>query len=154
MIVVLEDEAGLGLRWVRLRDRVLARVRASALDAELAAGASPESSVLLALRAGQLCRPAYRQLLSHGLTRVLATAEAPARSPRQVPVNRPAVREARIELEAVAERLGATRPVDVRGVARVSGLLTDGTGPLYQRTRPGRLRDDLRAALGALDPLP
>jgi len=153
MIVVVEHGAGLGLRRVRLRDRLLTRLRASSLDAELAAGASPESSVTLALRAGQLCRPSYRRLLSHGLTCVLANAEGSTRSLRKVPVNRRAVRDARAELEAAAERLGATGPVDVRGVARIAELLTDGTGPLYQASRPGRLRDELRAALGALDPL-
>ena len=49
MIVVVEHGAGLGLRRVRLRDRLLTRLRASSLDAELAAGASPESSITLAL---------------------------------------------------------------------------------------------------------
>jgi len=151
MIVVVEHGAGLGLRRVRPRDRLLTRLRASSLDAELAAGASPESSVTLALRAGQLCRPSYRRLLSHGLTRVVAVAERPTRSLRKVPVNRDAVHGARAELESVAERLGAAGPVGVRGVARVSGLLTDGTGPLYQASRPGRLRDELRTALGAMD---
>ncbi len=153
MIVVVEHGAGLDLRRVRLRDRLLTRLRASSLDAELAAGASPDSSVELALRAGQLCRPSYRRLLCHGLARVLATAAGPARSMRKIPVDRRAVRDARAELEAVAECLGAAGPVGVRGVARVSKLLTDGTGPLYQASRPGRLRNELRAALGALDPL-
>ena len=52
MIVVLAEAAGLGLRRVRWRDRVVARVRTSALDRRLAAGASPESSVLLAAACG------------------------------------------------------------------------------------------------------
>ena len=80
----------------------------------------------------------------------MAAAERPAGSLRKAPVDRDAVRGARRELEAAAERLGATGPVDVRGVARISGLLTDGTGPLYQASRRGRLRDELRAALGAM----
>jgi len=151
MIVVVEHGAELGLRRVRLRDRLLTHLRASSLDAELAAGASPESSVTLALRAGQLCRLSYRRLLSQGLNQVVATAGKPTRSLRQVSVNRHAVRGARTELETVAERLGAAGPVGVRGVARISGLLTDGTGPLYQASSPGRLRDELRAALGAMD---
>jgi len=151
MIVVVEHGAGLGLRRVRLRDRLLTRLRASSLDAELAAGASPETSIALALRAGQLCRPSYRRLLSHGLTRVVAAAERPAGSLRKALVNRDAVHGARAEIEAVAARLGAAGPVDVGGVARISGLLTDGTGPLYQASQPGRLRDELRAALGAMD---
>ena len=66
-------------------------------------------------------------------------------------MDRDAVRCARTDLEAAARRLAAAGPVDVRGVARISGLLADGTGPLYQTSRPGRLRDELRAALGAMD---
>jgi hypothetical protein len=151
MIVVVEHDAGLGIRRARLRDRLLTRLRASSLDAELAAGASPESSITLSLRAGLLCRPSYRRLLCQGVTRVVAAAERPASSLRKAPVNRDAVHGARAELEAVAERLGAVRPVDVHGVARISGLLTDGTGPLYQASPAGRLRDELRAALEAMD---
>ena len=41
MIVVLEEGNGLGLRRVRWRDRLVVRIRASALDDQLAAGASP-----------------------------------------------------------------------------------------------------------------
>ena len=92
MIVVVEHGAGLGLRRVRLRDRLLTRLRASSLDAELAAGASPESNITLALRAGQLCRPSVPAPSSQGLNQVVATAGRPAGSLRKAPVNRDAVR--------------------------------------------------------------
>ena len=39
MILVLDHDAGLRLRRVRVRDRLQIRVRAERLDAELAAGA-------------------------------------------------------------------------------------------------------------------
>ena len=74
--------------------------------------------------------------------------QRPAGSLRKAPVNRDAVQCAWAELQSVAERLGAAGPVDVRGVARISGLLTDGTGPLYRASPRGRPRDELRAALG------
>jgi len=77
MIVVLEHDATLGLRRVRLRDRLLARMRAAALDAELAGGTSPESSVVLALHAVHLSRPSQRRLLAGSLRRVVASAGAP-----------------------------------------------------------------------------
>ena len=76
-IVVLEQGDGLGLRRVRLRDRVRARLRTSALDEQLAAGASPESSVALALHAGQLCRPQQRRLLARSLIEIARSCEAP-----------------------------------------------------------------------------
>ena len=150
MIVVLEHEVGLGLRRVRFRDRVLARIRATALDAELAAGASPESGVALALHAGHLCRPSQRRLLARSLTQVAAVVETRDRSRLKVPVCSPAVRNARGELQAVVERLVAAGPVDVRGVALIRNLLADGTGPLYRESAPDQLRNELRGALAAM----
>lgn len=152
MIVVLEQDAGLGLRRVRWWNRVVVRARASALDQELAAGASPESSMALAVHAGRLCNPAQRRVLAHSLTRIVAASEASARRRLAAPVCRPAVHRARAELAAVAGRLMTNGPVDVRGVARVRQLLSDGTGPLYQSAPPDRLRNELAAALTALDP--
>ena len=152
MIVVLEQDAGLGLRRVRWWNHVLVRARASALDQELATGASPESNVALAVHAGRLCNPAQRRVLARSLTRIAAASTAPAGSRLKAPVCRPAVHRARAELAAVADRLVTAGPVDVRGVARVRQLLTDGTGPLYSSGPTGQLRDELAAALTALDP--
>ncbi len=152
-IVVLEQGAGLGLRRVRLRDRVRARLRTAALDEQLATGASPESSVALALHAGQLCRPQQRRVLARSLIEIARSCDAPAPRRLKAPVCRHGVTRARPELAAVVERLAAAGPVDVRGVARIRNLLADGTGPLYHEARPGHLRDELRAALRAMDPL-
>jgi hypothetical protein len=151
MIVVLEESAGLGLRRVRWRDRLAARSHASALDAELAAGASPESSVTLAVHAGRLSEPAQRRLLARSLTRIVAASEAPAGRRLATPVCRASVQRTRAQLAAVAGRLTASGPVDVQGVARVRMLLADGTGPLYQPAPPDRLRNELAAVLVALD---
>ena len=63
----------------------------------------------------------------------------------------PAVHRARAELQAVVACLTAAGPVDVRGVARVRRLLADGTGPLYRESAPDQLRNELRAALAAMD---
>jgi hypothetical protein len=151
MIVVLLEGTGLGLRRVRWWDRLVARIRASALDHELAAGASPESTVPLAVHAGRLCKPAQRLLLARSLTRIVAASDAPMRSRLKAPVCRRAVQLARPELAALAGRLGASGPVDVHGVARVRTLLADGTGPLYQPAPPERLRRELAEVLDALD---
>ena len=153
MIVVLEHDATLGLRRVRLRDRLLARMRAAALDAELAGGTSPESSVVLALHAVHLSRPSQRRLLAGSLRRVVASADAPARSRLKAPVCGPAVRRAGTELQALIDRLVGAGPVSVRGVAQVRCLLADGTGPIYRKSAPDRLRNELRGALAVLDPL-
>ena len=151
MIVVLEEGAGLRLRHVRWWDRLLVRARASTLDHELAAGASPEWSIPLAVHAGRLCEPAQRHLLARSLTRIMSASDAPMGRRVKAPVCRPAVRQARAELATLAGRLSGSGPVDVHGVARVRTLLADGTGPLYQSGPPDRLRHELTAVLAALD---
>ncbi len=150
MIVVLEDGAHLDLRRVRWRDRLAVRARASALDAALAAGTSPDSSISLALHAGRLCGPAHRRLLARTLGRIVAAAEAPT-GRRLTPVCRSAVQQVRPELASLAGRLSASGPVDVRGLARLRLLLEDGTGPLYPPARRDQLRAELTAVLAALD---
>jgi hypothetical protein len=152
MIVVLEQDAGLGLRRVRWWNHLLVRARASALDQELATGASPESNVALAVHAGRLCNPAQRRVLARSLTRIAEASTAPPGRRLKAPVCRPAVHRARAELTAVTARLVAAGPVDVRGVAQVRQLLADGTGPLYRSGSPDQLRGELAAALTALDP--
>jgi hypothetical protein len=151
MIVVQQQGSVLGLRRVRWRDRLVVRVRAAALDEQLAAGVSPESSVTLALHAGRLCRDGHRRVLARSLTRLVAAADAPAARRLKMPVGRCAVQQARAELAAVAGRLTASGPVDVRGVARIRTLLADGTGPLYQPAPTGQLRRELAAVLSAFD---
>jgi hypothetical protein len=141
---------GLGMQPVRLRDRLRARLRAVALDRELADGAAPEASVALALHAARVYGPSQRQLLADSLTRLSNVSDSTSARLR-VPVDREAVRRARMELEAVADRLTADAPVSVRGVARVRLLIADGTGPLYRGARPEQLRRELRSTLAALD---
>jgi hypothetical protein len=150
-IVVLDLGAGLGLRRVRVRDRLVARIRRPALDRELAAGASPESSVALAVHARYLCRPEQRRLLARSLTEIGAASRAPAARRLRAPIALHAVARARAELAAVVDRLAEAGPVDVRGVARIRDLLADGTGPLYREPRPGHLREELLAARRAMD---
>jgi hypothetical protein len=150
MIVLLDDDGDLTLRRVGWRDRVTARLRAGALDAALVAGTSPEASVPLALHAEHLCAPGQRRLLARSLRRLVAVAEAPALGRRAVPVNRDAVRRARNDLEFLAERLTSGGPVDVRGVARLRALLSDGTGPLYRPVDAGRLDRELVAVRSAI----
>lgn len=152
MIVLLEQGDGLRMRRVRPWDRLTARLRTATLDRALAAGASPESSVTLAVHAQHLHNGAQRSLLARSLRRVGASSEVPSARCLRAPVDRAAVRRARAELDALAARLVSSEPLDVRGVARVRTLLADGTGPLYRGHDAGRLRRELVATLASLDP--
>src|SRR5271170_4794323 len=81
VMLVLLDEAGCPIaRTARPWDRVAVRLRAFSLDRDLAAGASPDASVTLALRAQMLVRPRYRRELARSVRRVLmAATQSPPR---------------------------------------------------------------------------
>ena len=149
MLVLLEDGCPIPVA-VRPRDRLLARLHAFRLDHDLAAGASPDATVRLALRARTLGAMPARRDLAWTARRVLNEANAPG--PRRLPVTicRDRVRDCSMEIEDLIRRLLAPGPVSTQGVARASALLTDATSPIYHRAS----RDDLRRrVLAAADAL-
>jgi hypothetical protein len=149
MMVLVERGADLGLEQVRFRDRIVERLRTGALDLQLAAGESPESSISLALHAARLYRPEQRTRLARALRELAGIAARPTRL--KAPVSHRAVGESTDELEAVASRLASPGPVDVRVVAKVRSLLADGAGPLYRPTGTQALRAELLSVLRAFD---
>jgi hypothetical protein len=156
MIVLIED-AGAGIHPTRVgpTDRLLARLRASRLDHDLAEGASPESTVALALRAQRLVRPSVCQCLAQSLEQIVADATQTSRAIRspRIPICRDRVLDSRAELQAVIHRLSAAGPLAAPGVARIQVLLVDGSGPFYQRRSKEALRARLRSAFAALNSL-
>jgi hypothetical protein len=149
MHVLLDDDLGrLTVRRVSPWHRLLARVLAASLDRQLASGARPEGSAVLAARAMTLTSAGYRRALAASLRRVLAASGAPAPHSRPlsltaarsagaalrpyVPLRRDRIAGSAAELAGLAERLAARGPVAARGVALVSQLLADGAGPLYR----------------------
>ena len=131
--------------------RWLVRIRASRLDRQLAAGASPDASVALALRAQLLVRTRVRHDLARSARRILlAATRAPGARRLPVPVGRGPVRNCSEEFAELISRLLAAGPVPAQGVARASLLLTDATSPLYHPDRADDLRAVVRAAASAL----
>jgi hypothetical protein len=117
--------------------------RATRLDRELAEGISPEASAPLAARATRLTSMEYRRDLAGSLRRILAVAGNPAlpvaaRSPLgtsrpvRVPLRTSRIGRSAPQLAELAAHLLQPGPVQVQGVAMVSQLLADGTGPLYR----------------------
>ncbi|MBV9855875.1 MAG: hypothetical protein JOY82_15395 [Streptosporangiaceae bacterium] len=160
MLVLLDDDLGhLMIRRVRPWHRVLARLLAARLDRELADGAAPEARVSLAARAMQLTSAKSRRDLAASLLRLRtdsAIAPAPAArrigpgTPPQVPLRRDRIGRAATELDELASKLLAPAPVPARGVAMVSQLLADGSGPLYAPSSSEDLRTTARRAAAAL----
>jgi hypothetical protein len=178
MLVLLDSADCPVATSARPWDRLMARVRASRLDGDLAGDASPDSTVALSLRAQMLVSERNRRDVAEGARRLLATAtQAPTgdRSPEpaahgsqmpaghgpqmtaagrpRVPLCRDRVREAAEELGDLIRRLLADGPVAARGVALASALLRDGSGPLYHRANADDVRARVREAVTALDSL-
>jgi hypothetical protein len=128
-------------------DSVLARALAPALDRQLAAGRPPRSSHTLSVRALELVSPAARQELAQRWANVLRQASRPPvpRSPR-APLRRAAVAAAALDLREMISVLTSGRPIDARGAAVASSLLSDGTGPLYNHRSPVDLGTVVREA--------
>jgi hypothetical protein len=127
-------------RWFR----AISRVCATSLDRRLADGRAPESHRLLAARAQLLVTPVERQKLAYLWDDLVTQARKSTglRVPR-VPINRESILANEPDIRAIIGLLVEPTPGHVRGIALLSSLLSDGTGPLYNR----RCSADLRGAL-------
>jgi hypothetical protein len=160
MHVLLRDDLGfLRLRRLRPWHRMLAGGAAARLDRELAAGASPEASVSLATRAIRLTSMKFRRDLARSVQRILAAAAEPAAvmpslavaaHPPRLPLRRARISQSALALAKLADHLAETGPVPVQGVAMISQLLADGTGPLYHDVRGDDLDDIIDKVTRAL----
>jgi hypothetical protein len=132
-----------------LRTIARARMQRNRLDAELAAGADPSDSRLLAFRAAQLQTPAAREELARALIAAVTDAEGGAPA-NVVHPQRGEARACSDQLIALAGRLRSHHPVEVRGAAMVALLVND------RLHRPGnqRLADAAAEAHSALIPAP
>lgn len=132
---------------------MVVRWQAASLDRELAAGVSPGTSEVLALRARTITGRRSRANVARGLATALRSAgdTAPGFT-AAVPPARREVLAARTVIEAMERRLRAPEPVAVRGMAMLRELLTEPVSPLYRPDEPGALGSRLRAAAAALEP--
>jgi hypothetical protein len=131
--------------------RVYVSTHRPSLNQELARGDSPLGSAALALRARQLVARRNRDRLARGLARLVERAARPPSPSEIVWVPRWEILEARTALLGLADRLRDARPVYARGVAMVTRLMQDGTGPAYTRGAGVALRRAIAAAADALD---
>lgn len=116
----------------RIGDRAVARLRCGQLDRALAAGAAPESTAALSLRARRLTALPNRRAIAQTYRRVVREARAGGRrSYVQITACKSRVVAASEELGRLADTLAQPGPVAARGAAQAFLLLTDGTGPLY-----------------------
>jgi hypothetical protein len=121
------------------------------LDAMLVKGRDPATSAELQFRANQLTGPRYRGMLARSLFESVEAAEGERRrSMASVPFAYGEVRAARAALLELANGLRGDGPVAPAGVVLAERLITDGTGPLYVRSRHDALWRAARRASAAL----
>jgi hypothetical protein len=125
--------------------------RRDELDAQLAAGAQPLPGTLLHHRAEELASPAHRAEIAHALGEILREARRPRPSRGvRMPLRTRAIRECDEDILALVRRLEDDHAVDVQGVAMVTQLLGNPSGPLA-RAGDNSLRYAVRSARLALD---
>jgi hypothetical protein len=131
--------------------KLAARVRRDALDRALIEGADPAATGQLAARVARLTSRSMRREVASGLDH-LAHAGPGAGGRWRLRPSRAAAAANAPELHALAARLREPGPLYARGIAMLSRLLTEGTGPAYNDSRGDllakRLRD-ARVAMGA-----
>jgi len=113
-----------------LVERLAARLRAAGLDRALASGVDPTGSPRLAARTVALTSTCGRSRMAEQLGRLVSTADRP-HGAWAIPPNRPAVTANSAAISDLAELLKGRSPLYVRGLAALSQLLRDGTGPVY-----------------------
>jgi hypothetical protein len=146
--LLVSDPAGAG--WFKAEPanlwiRLLAHLRASNLDRQLASGLAPESSRTMAARAETLVSRPWRQSLAENWQELSERAVGrPAIPTGRAPLCRDRIIGADRHIREMVRALSSPLPVPAQGVAMASWLLTDGAGPLYNR----KCATDLSVALG------
>jgi hypothetical protein len=136
--------------FAKLRARRELRALRAAADIDLARRDRPP--LRLSWRVEELVSTKNRLDLAHSLRSLVRDAR-PSYLPSASPFNRLVVRTESDQLLAVATRLAdLERPVAARGVVLLDRLLTDGSGPLYDRERADEFGPTLDAILDGLEP--
>ena len=152
LLLLPDDQTGLVVGRVRVRDRVAAFLHAVDLDRELARGASPDASGPIALRARAVVRPSARATLGKQLLRIVRDAQAgPSAFRMRVPLRRSEIVAAAGELESLAHRLLSPGPAGLAGLARARLLIADPRSPLYWNGSAGELRAAAEQAASGLE---
>jgi hypothetical protein len=154
-VLIRTDSAGSGRLVIRpagISGRLLARLFGLSLDRRLAIGEAPESGRLLAVRAQQLVALRWRRELARHWEHLLEMARRPPRSGTQAWLSRDRILAAETDVRELATQLRAPLPVRAAGVAAAHVLLTDATGPLYNRRNATALTGQLRDISAQLDP--
>jgi hypothetical protein len=155
LIAVADDPLRFEPRRQRPWDGLLAQARSLTLDAQLAAGAAADTDKLRQVRARQLTSPRRRRKLATCWDELLGRCTggtANAARGAAVPVQQSQIVAVAPQIRALTSRLRGRLPVAAQAVAMASLLLTDGRGPVYNRSGAPTLYRSLLDTLDRLDP--
>jgi hypothetical protein len=133
-------------RGPTLEDRLIARMLARWLDAELARGMGASLSEAHAARVEQLRSESARRSVARALDRLVERARSPRHaylSPLVAPCPEQ-VLDAMPLIQSIRSRLLAEQPLAVQGIARLRTLLRDRSGACYTASGEGALTVVLR----------
>jgi hypothetical protein len=137
----------------KILEPITLHFRCAQIDDELAAGRPAETSALHARRARRLVAPRHRARLAANWEHLLALTAQPVRGlSGRVPIRRGRVLAAELEIRALIDALNSSGPVPAQGVALARQLLTDGSGPVYNRAAADDLGERVAQAALELDP--
>jgi hypothetical protein len=135
---------------VSVRARLKAWLMPGRLDRLLAVGAPAPAGSALALHAARITSASERNALADALGFALEMLHSGVRTPHpRIPIHRHNIAAVETLIETIASRLRSRRPVDVRGMARLRAVLSDGCGPFYDGGK-GDLEGRLGAVIAAL----
>jgi len=123
-----------------LEDRLIARMLARSIDRELAAGIAAGSSEAHAARLEQLTTERTRRRVARTLERLIERVDSPPPRVRIITAPcREQVRRAEGPIRSTAARLRSAEPLEARGIAALTTLLSDFRGPCYAPSPLGAL---------------
>jgi hypothetical protein len=140
--------------WPRALTALHARLRASAIDRELARGMPSWRSPVHVARSLQVTSVRSRAALAHSLDDLAKRAGLPRSHSFGSAVIEPCheqVRHALPQIRDLTARLRSREPIASRGAASLLELLRDGTGPCYNYAHRGALSTALDRVAALLD---
>ena len=122
--------------WARLTDRIVARVRARAIDDELVTGGASDARPAVLVRRARLLHRHYRAAVARGLRALIAEARTnrPNFFAAKLPLRVPEVLQSAPLILTLADELEEEEQVSARGVILAERLVTDGGSPVYGLT--------------------
>jgi hypothetical protein len=156
LTVVIQDPRDprrLAARTNDLLIRSIAWLIGPVLDRQLASGRPPESGRALATRAIWIVLPTTRRELAQNWDDLLFQVRRPPRAlDHRVPLCRDRILACESDVKQMVKSLAISLPLSAKGVAMAKCLITDGSGPLYNRDCADDLRGALTEILSHLDP--